>query len=70
MLTSDNIYRIDFDEKYGGVRIPHSIVFNITQITEEEVKELICSGKWDEDNRIVELRPLQFKYLQDKEDLV
>ena len=68
MLTPDNIYRIDFDEKYGGVWIPHSIIFNITQISEEEVKELIRSGEWDEDNRIVELRPLQFKYLQDKED--
>ena len=38
MLTSDNIYRIDFDEKYGSVWIPHSIIFNITQISEEEVK--------------------------------
>lgn len=68
MLTSDNIYRIDFDEKYGGVWIPHSIIFNITQISEEEVKELIRSGEWDEDDRIVELRPKQIKYLQDKEN--
>ena len=68
MLTSDNIYRIDFDEKCGGIWIPHSIIFNITQITEEEVKELIRSGVWDEDNRVVELKPLQFKYLQDKEN--
>ena len=68
MLTIDNIYRIDFDEKCGGVWIPHSIIFNITQISEEEVKELIRSGEWDEDNRIVELRSAQFKYLQDKEN--
>ena len=68
MLTSDNIYRIDFDEKCGGVWIPHSIIFNITQISEEEVKELIRSGAWDENPRVVELRPAQFKYLQDKEN--
>lgn len=68
MLTSDNIYRIDFDEKYGSVWIPHSIIFNITQISEEEVKQLIRTGEWDEDTRVVELRPSQFKYLQDKED--
>jgi hypothetical protein len=67
MLTSDNIYRIDFDEKCGSVWIPHSVIFNITQITEEEVKDLIKSGEWDEDARLVELKPLQFKYLQDKE---
>ena len=68
MLTSDNIYRIDFDTKCGSVWIPHSIIFNVTQISEEEVKELIMSGEWDEDARLVELKPLQFKYLQDKED--
>lgn len=68
MLTSDNIYRIDFDSKCGSVWIPHSIIFNITQISEEEVRSLIRTGEWDEDDRIVELKPLQFKYLQDKED--
>ena len=68
MLTSDNIYRIDFDEKCGCVWIPHSIIFNCTQISEDEVKDLIRTGVWDEDDRVVELRPKQFKYLQDKED--
>ena len=68
MLTSSNIYRIDFDTKCGSVWIPHSIIFNITQISEEKVRELIRSGEWDEDARLVELKPLQFRYLQDKED--
>lgn len=68
MLTSDNIYRIDFEEEYGTVRVPHSVIFNITQISAEEVRKLIVSGEWDEDARLVELKPLQFKYLQDKED--
>jgi hypothetical protein len=68
MLTSDNIYRIDFEEECGTVRIPHSVIFNITQISEEEVHKLIVSGEWDEDARLVELKPLQFRYLQDKED--
>lgn len=68
MLTSDNIYRIDFRESVGTIQIPHSVIFNITQISEEEVHKLIASGEWDEDARLVELKPLQFKYLQDKED--
>ena len=68
MLTSDNIYRIDFKEEYRGVVIPHMVIFNITQITEEEVRSLIKRGIWDEDARVVELKPLQLKYLQDKED--
>lgn len=68
MLTSKNIYRIDFEESFGGVVIPHSIIFNITQISEEEVRELINCGLWEDDDRVIELRPMQFKYLRDKEN--
>lgn len=67
MLTSDNIYRIDFEEEFGGIKIPHMVIFNITQISEEEVRKLITRGIWDEDARVVELKPLQLKCLQDKE---
>ena len=68
MLTSDNIYRIDFEEDFGGITIPHSIIFNITQISEEEVNDMINYGLWEECDKIVELRPNQIKYLQDKEN--
>lgn len=67
MLTSDNIYRIDFEEECGGVTIKHTIIYNITQISEEEVQKLITRGEWDEDARLIEVKPLQLKYLQDKE---
>lgn len=68
MLTSNHIYRIDFESDYAGVTIPHSVIFNITQISEKEVKELICCDLWENDDRVVELRPKQFQYLQDKEE--
>ena len=67
-ITSNNIYRIDFEESFGEIRIPHSVIFNITQISEEEVRKLIILGEWDEDDRLIELKPLQFRYLQDKEN--
>lgn len=67
MLTSDNIYRIDFEEDYGGVKIKHTVIYNITQISEEEVQRLIKRGEWDEDVRLVEVKPLQLRFLQDKE---
>ena len=70
MLTPDNIYRIDFEEDHGWALYPRTVIFNITQISEDEVNDLIKRGIWDEDNRIIELRPLQIKYLQDKEDLI
>ena len=67
MLTPDNIYRTDFEEDYGGVKIKHTVIYNITQISEEEVHKLIKRGEWDEDVRLVEVKPLQLKFLQDRE---
>lgn len=68
MLTPNNIHRIDFEEDYCGVKIPHTVIFNITQISEDEVYDLINYGIWEECDKIVELRPKQLKYLTDKED--
>lgn len=68
MLTSTNIYRIDFEENYGCVKVPKTIIFNITQISEEEVRNAIKNGVWEEDPRIVAIHPKQLKYLQDKEN--
>lgn len=67
MLTPDNIYRIDFKEQFGVHQLSHTVIFNITQISEEEVQQLIQEGKWEEDARIIELNPLQFHFIQDKE---
>lgn len=69
MLTSDNIYTIKFKEKFGEHQFSHTIIFNITQISEEEVIKLIESGKWEEDARIIELNPLQLHFIQDKEEI-
>ena len=68
MLTSSNIYRIDFEEAYGCVTIPHTVIFNVTQISEKEVENAINNGIWEEDPRIILIHPKQLKYLQDKED--
>lgn len=68
MLKLYNICRIDFEESYGGVKIPHTVIFNITQISENEVYDLIDHGTWEECDKIIELRPKQIKYLQDKEN--
>lgn len=68
MLTSSNIYRIDFEESIGGVIIPHSVIFNITQISQEEVNALIQNEAWEDDDRLISVRPNQLKYFQDKEN--
>ena len=68
MLTSDYIYKIDFEEIYGKNTIPHTVIFNITQISHGEVRRAICNGTWDQDDRIIELRPKQLECLKDKED--
>lgn len=68
MLTSNNIYRIDFEEDYCGIKIPHTVIFNITQISEDEVYDMINYGIWQDCDKIVELKKNQLKYLQDKEN--
>lgn len=68
MLTPSNIYRIDFEENYCGVKIPHTVIFNITQISEDEVYDLINHDTWDACDKIIKLTPKQIKYLEDKED--
>lgn len=68
MLTSENIYRIDFEESYRCIKVPRTVIFNGTQITEEEVRNAINNGIWEEEPRIVSIHPKQIKYLQDKED--
>ena len=44
VLNHKNIMRIDYLEDYVGIKIPKSILFNITQISEEEVIDLINTG--------------------------
>lgn len=68
MLTPSNIYRTDFEENFGGVKIKHTVIYNITQISEEEVQKLIARCEWDEDARLIEVKPLQLRFLQDKEN--
>ena len=68
MLTSDNIYRIDFEEAYGCVMVPKTVIFNVTQISEEEVRNAIKNDVWEDEPRIIAIHPKQLKYLQDKEE--
>ena len=68
MLTPSNICKIDFEEVYGGITIPRAVIFNTTQISEDEVNALIDSGEWEEDNRLIVVRQKQLKYFQDKEN--
>ena len=68
MLTAENLYCIEWTEYFGGVGVPHAVIFNKTQISIDEVEDLIDSGGWEFDDRIIELRTKQVKYLEDKED--
>ena len=67
MLTPDNIYRSDFEEAYGCVAVSRTVIFNVTQISEEEVENAIKNDIWEEDPRIIAIHPKQIKFLQDKE---
>lgn len=67
VLNHKNIKRIDYLEDYVGIKIPKSILFNTTQISEEEVIDRINAGTEEYDDRIVVLTRKQLKALADKE---
>ena len=65
---SKNLCQIQFNTITGGKKYPHTVVYNKTQITEDEVYHALWHKTWDIDERIVEVNPGQFKYLLDKEE--
>lgn len=76
MLTPDNLKVISFGTCTGtsdgkpvrGTEREHHLLFNCTQITEEQVKELIDSGMWEYSDMVVEVTRQQLKNLRDKEE--
>ena len=50
-----------------GTERSHNLPFNCTQITEEEVRQLIESDSYDLDPRVIDLSDLQLKCLRNKE---
>lgn len=67
MINVNNIMRIDFIYKLGGFDIPQTLLFNITQISEDDVLELIKNDAWEYDDRLIKISSEQLKYLEDKE---
>lgn len=67
MITSSNLHEICFHEEFGSVHIPHVVWFNTTQISVDEAEELVYSGEWESDDRLIKLTQKQIKYLQDNE---
>ena len=55
-------------EPIPGTERERNLIFNCTQITEDEVHQLINDDAWELDDRIVSVHSSQLKYLFDKED--
>ena len=54
-------------EPIPGTERERNLIFNCTQIAEDEVHQLINDDAWELDDRIVSVRSSQLKYLFDKE---
>lgn len=54
-------------EPIPGTERERNLIFNRTQITEDEVHQLINDDAWELDDRIVSIYSSQLKYLFDKE---
>lgn len=54
-------------EPIPGTERERNLIFNCTQISEDEVNTLIEDDAWELDDRIVSIHSSQLKYLFDKE---
>ena len=75
MLNPDNLMTIGWvssiansdGEPVPGTEREHLVLFNKTQITEEQVGKLIDEDRWERDPRVLEVTREQLKYLRDKD---
>ena len=75
MLNPDNLMTIGWvssiansdGEPVPGTEREHLVLFNKTQINEEQVSRLIDEDRWERDPRILEVTREQLKYLRDKD---
>ena len=75
MLNPDNLMTIGWvssiansdGEPVPGTEHEHLVLFNKTQITEEQVNKLIDEDRWKRDPRILEVTREQLKFLRDKD---
>jgi len=68
MCKSNNLCQIQFNTMTGGKKYSHTVIYNKTQIAEDEVYNTIIRRTWYNDKRIVEVDPGQLEYLLDKEE--
>lgn len=76
MSNASNVMRIEFETGYAnsdgeiieGTERDVCILYNETVITEDEVIELIHSGRYEYDNRIIVTTPVQADNLKNKKE--
>ena len=67
VLTFTTMMANSDGEPIPGTECERNLIFNCTQITEDEVNQLINDDVWELDDRIVSVHSSQLKYLFDKE---
>ena len=68
LITFTTIIADSDGDPIPGTARERNLIFNITQVTEEEVHQLINDHAWELDDRIVSVHSSQLKYLFDKEN--
>lgn len=63
MLTPENIRKVTFIENNTSI----TLIYNKTQISDEQVSTSIDWGLWKIDPRLLEVDPNQLRYLNDRE---
>ena len=64
MLTPENLRQVEFVENNRNV----TLLYNCTQISDSMVSKAVDFGLWKMDPRLIQVKPGQLQYLEDKKE--
>lgn len=64
MLTPKNIRQVNFFDNNN----PVTLIYNKTHISDDMVSKAVDFGLWKLDPRLIQIKPGQLQYLEDKKD--
>lgn len=67
VISFESVMASSSGKPIKGTERSHNLLYNCTQISEEEVQKLINEDTYEFDPRVIDVTDMQLKYLRNKE---
>lgn len=68
VISFESVMASSSGEPIKGTERSHNLLYNCTQISEEELQKLIDEDSYEFDPRVIDVTDMQLKMLRNKED--